>query len=298
MSTEPSRTVVSLLRDAVAVQSRGAARQGDKGLVKEVLELVSVVQVFDMTGVSEVLGELDLVPQVFTPDSSPRKDDVETRGAKVRDEIPDSDAETSPSPSPPAKEPFPKPSTELPDIILIMHFSTLLTTLYTHAEQATVHNTLHLLSSRLRYLSRSLPSRPLIILANSTTPSTLDPVDAGRSGPPGRQEPRAPDPSLRSVFSAPGPYATMWHKPSFGLVFSQFLDLHLLCTRIPRTREDAEGAVTGQGQGRTVWAVEVLLDESGVWEGQRGERKGRERRWGVVDVVGGRVVDAFEGPEA
>lgn len=286
-----------MLRGAVMAQSRGGNRDGDKELVKEVLSLVSVVQVFDVTGVSEVLGELDMEPQDSPRGSPPAKEVMEIRGARVRDEIPDSDEEVSPSPSPPAKEPSPKPQTGPPDIILITHFSTLLTTLYTHAEQTSVHNTLHLLSSRLRYLSRSLSSSPLIILANSTTTSTLDSVEAGRGGPPGEQ-PRAPDPSLRSVFSTPGPYATTWQKPSFGLVFSRFLDLHLLCTRIPRTREDAEGVVMGQRQGRMVWAVEALLDEGGVWEGERGERKGRERRWGVVDLVGGRVVDAFAGSEA
>jgi hypothetical protein len=31
----------------------------------------------------------------------------------------------------------------------------------------------------------------------------------------------------------------------------------------------------------------------GVWVGERGERRVRDRRWGVVDWVGGRVVDAF-----
>lgn len=297
VSTEPARTVVTVLRDAVMAQSRGRNRDGDKQLVKEVLSLVSIVQVFDVTGVSEVLGDLDMEPQDSVAGSPPANGGMETRGAKVRDEIPDSDEEVSPSPSPPAEEPSPKPQTALPDIILITHFSTLLTTLYTHAEQTSVHNTLHLLSSRLRYLSRSLPSNPLIILANSTTTSTLDPLDAGRSGPPG-EESRAPDPSLRSVFSTPGPYATTWQKPSFGLVFSQFLDLHLLCTRIPRTREDAEAVAMRQGQGRMVWVIEVLLDEGGVWEGVRGERNGRDRRWGVVDLLEGRVVDAFAGSEA
>ena len=292
VSTEPTRTVVGMLRDAVVAQSRRGRREGDKGLVKEVLELVSVVQVFDVTGLSEVLGELDMDPQDSAPRSPGAKADADAHGARMRDEIPDSDEEVSPSPSPPAKESSPKLQGGLPDIILVTHFSTLLTTLYTHTEQTSVHNTLHLLSSRLRYLSRSLPSIPLVILANSTTTSTLHSVDAGRSGLPGEQA-RAPDPSLRSVFSTPGPHATTWQKPSFGLVFSQFLDLHLLCTRIPRTREDAEGIVMRHGQGRMAWVVEALLDEGGVWEGERGHRKERERRWGVVDLVGGRVVDAF-----
>ncbi|KAK4102235.1 hypothetical protein N658DRAFT_469797 [Parathielavia hyrcaniae] len=97
------------------------------------------------------------------------------------------------------------------------------------------------------------------------------------------------------------------NKPSFGLVFSQMLDLHLLCTRVPRTRADSAVlmassrgvAVAGAGAGASfIWAVEVLLDEVGVYE-QRGaggrtewgRRRCREQRWGAVEVDGeGRVV--------
>lgn len=108
------------------------------------------------------------------------------------------------------------------------------------------------------------------------------------------------------------------NKPSFGLVFAQLLDIHILCSRVPRTRADAEAeaearamAVSGETEGvgggggaggprrRFAWVVEVLLDEIGVWEGTgagRPRRRSREQRWGAVDVVGGvRVVDAFPG---
>ncbi|EAA36592.1 hypothetical protein GE21DRAFT_2031 [Neurospora crassa] len=64
-------------------------------------------------------------------------------------------------------------------------------------------------------------------------------------------------------------------KPSYGMVFTQMLDLHLLCTKVPtrgRTRRGG-GAYGGGGGGYGgygggyVWAVEVLLDELGVYEG-------------------------------
>ncbi|KAL0475204.1 hypothetical protein QR685DRAFT_488564 [Neurospora intermedia] len=127
------------------------------------------------------------------------------------------------------------------------------------------------------------------------------------------------------------------NKPSYGMVFSQILDLHLLCTKVPRgrTRHHGGGAYGGGGGGGYggygggyVWAVEVLLDELGVYEGldvildkvsreggeeeeeeekegqreQQEERKGkrltrrsREQRWGAVEIEegSGRVVDAF-----
>jgi hypothetical protein len=94
----------------------------------------------------------------------------------------------------------------------------------------------------------------------------------------------------------------MRNKPYYGLVFSRMLDLHLLCTRVPRTRADGTALVANRGVGdgevSFVWVVEVLLDEMGVYERDGkggfdwGRRRSREQRWGVVDVDGeGRVVD-------
>ena len=97
--------------------------------------------------------------------------------------------------------------------------------------------------------------------------------------------------------------ASRRNKPSYGMVFSQMLDLHLLCTKVPRGRSRQGG-----GYGGYVWAVEVLLDELGVYEGLEGlldregggkgkglTRRSREQRWGAVDIEegSGRVVDTF-----
>lgn len=119
--------------------------------------------------------------------------------------------------------------------------------------------------------------------------------------------------------------ASKRNKPSYGMIFSQMLDLHLLCTKQSRgrSRHGEHG-----GYGGYVWAVEVLLDELGVYEGleavfgkggdeekwQGGQqeegsgkgngkgngkggltRRSREQRWGAVEIEegSGRVVDAF-----
>lgn len=218
-----------------------------------------------------------------------------------------------------------------PDIILITHMSTLLSSLFHQREKATAHQTLQLLASHMRYLTRSMDhGGPLIMILNSTTSSDSNAAapaqDQDRGGPPrppptgGSSTPNKPlDPTLRSIFNPPPlpvsglaynydtPHSRR-NKPSFGLIFTQLLDLHLLCTKIPRTRVDAEAlyAPTSLGIGKVVkyvWAVEVLLDEIGVWEG-RGKvlegkpRRFREQRWGAVEVrkdgTGVRVVDAFE----
>ncbi|PKS09388.1 hypothetical protein jhhlp_004003 [Lomentospora prolificans] len=320
ISTQPTGVVARILRDAIMAQARGT--DGDvKGKAREVLAMASIVRVFDVKGVWEALDDLDVgeTPSPFptspmecnTPE---RSQFTEADTKAIRDEIPDSDEEVSLSPSPPpapaapAAEPMQKeskPGLCKPDLILITHFSTLLTTLFTHTEKNTAHTSLQLLSSHLRHLARSMSSSPLILITNAITTSSSGPAPAAASletGPlfhdssSARHRSRQVDPTLRSIFNTPGPYQTNRSsgKPSFGLVFAQFLDLHLLCTKIPRTREDAEAMAMGRS-GEQVWVVEGLLDEQGVWDGRKGPRKGRERRWGVVDWVSGMVVDAFEG---
>ncbi|KAK1996384.1 hypothetical protein LX36DRAFT_682425 [Colletotrichum falcatum] len=229
-----------------------------------------------------------------------------------------------------------------PDIILITHFHSLMTALFTRHDRQSAHDSLQVLSSHLRYLARSLPSSPLIMLLNGTSSSKEAPTSASmpanhhQDGPPpplnysgggaGGNTGKPLDPTLRSIFNPPplppnfaGYYggsrttASRRNRPAFGLVFSQLLDLHLLCTRVPRDKEDAEKAYAlapGPGVGgkdggfagaavRYVWVIEVLLDEVGVWEGGLSggavrARQLREQRWAAVDVKGGRVVDAFE----
>lgn len=229
-----------------------------------------------------------------------------------------------------------------PDIVLITHTSTLLSSLFRQREKDTAHQMLQLLSSHLRFLSRS-PNHggPLILILNSTTnsqePTTTTNIKSdsgqGRPSPPPPPPPEAsntrghnrpPDPTLRSIFNPPPLPASglgythdtplsRRNKPSFGLIFTQMLDIHLLCTRVPRTRADAEvlfappsqAAGAGTGAVDYGWVVEVLLDEVGVWEDEGARppwgsrRASREQRWGALDVRrdgdGVRVVDAFGG---
>lgn len=226
--------------------------------------------------------------------------------------------------SSPRRETEPEPPAP-PDIILITHFSTLMTALFTGRDRASAHDGLQSLSAFLRYLSRSLSSSPLIMLLNSTSSSKSKTLTEPPPMPPSEAPPPPDERSssssskplaatLRSVFNPPqldipgyaGHAAARRNKPTFGLVFAQLLDLHLLCTKVPRTREDAERlyAPPDQGDGggggvRYTWVVEVLLDELGVWEegAAPGGRRCREQRWTAVDVRAGRVVDAFEGAE-
>ncbi|KAH6651872.1 hypothetical protein BKA67DRAFT_521092 [Truncatella angustata] len=205
----------------------------------------------------------------------------------------------------------------VPEIILVTHLSTLLNTLFTQRAKSSAHTTIQLLSSHLRYLSRSAGSLIMLLNTTSNTPATAVANPASTvpttPGPPGKWSSERPlDPTLRSIFNQPPPSHVGYgagsvalsrkNKPAFGLTFAQFLDLHLLCTRLPKTRADAANAhappaapsSAATGKVRYVWIVEVLLDESGLWDGV-GKRIDREQRWGAVEVKDGvRIVDAFE----
>ncbi|KAI1472506.1 uncharacterized protein F4812DRAFT_454319 [Daldinia caldariorum] len=208
----------------------------------------------------------------------------------------------------------------IPDLILITHFSTLLANLFTRSadNKPHAHDSLRSLSSHLRSLARSSSSAgPLVMLLNSTTATSPSPSASASASaaPPSAYTPSAKDkpqdPTLRSVFVGRG------GKPAFGATFAQFVDVHLMCSRVPRTRGDVLALGRGVGVGmkegvRWCWVVEVLLDEVGVevkveddsggsgngnGSGSGGDNKriwkSREQRWGAVDVRSKvRLVDA------
>lgn len=255
ITPRPAGELLKTLRDGI----RATIDASSDAQVKQHLDRVMLSCVFDIDGVWEVLADLDRPPSPSLEIQDSQDDD---------------------SPPPPQKK-------TLPDIIIITHVSSLLTSLFTHRSSPAAHSTLQPLSSHLRHLSRTLPSSPLILLLNST------------SNPSGEAGSKPLDPTLRSVFnppSVPGCHTALprRNKPTFGLVFAQMLDVHVLCTRVPKTGADAEEVFGQHRRGNYVTVVEVLLDEMGVWEGRkRGIRRSREQRWGAVEVKNGRVVGAF-----
>lgn len=384
VATEPTANVrvvttlsmtelVSRLKQALVGQLSGldGGVEGLKGKVQACFARISISRVFDVEGLLEVLDELG---QGSPSAADTGKKGDESPGEQVEGQrqprIGGQDIGSTTNPSPP--QPQPAPQSTLPDLILITHISSLLSTLFTGRDKDTAHNTAVLLGSHLRTLSHSpAPGGPLIILLNTTTSSSFSPASHNTNsnnntddpGPiprtDGRERPtpstKHPNPTLRSIFNplpsqshgsfihddpsaaatagptegpptteaAPAAAAAVSrNKPSFGLVFTQLLDVHLLCTRVLRTRKDREAIVAATAAAGTdvfnpgmkpggvsyVWVVEVLLDEVGVYEGVRAQgqpggedgdwgwegrkRRSREQRWGVVDVDGlGRVVD-------
>jgi hypothetical protein len=101
-------------------------------------------------------------------------------------------------------------------------------------------------------------------------------------------------------------------KPALGQIFTQFPDLHLLLSSLPKTRRDAEllygrdeDPLSGnQDKVNYCCVVEVLKDETPnletgdeKGEGSEGKRLGwREQRWTAVEATGDgtALVGAFQ----
>lgn len=297
------------LRDAIKAELETKGHDRDlKAKLRQCLEKVMLSCVFDLDGLSEVLADLD--PGGPPEENNSQQEQEETEGQDATtvqvDEIQDSQDDDEEAFSPvqeasqqPQPEKLPDRTSQHPEVIVITHFSSLLTSLFAHREKSAAHSTLHLLGAHVRDLSRNLPSSPLILLLNSTSSAFSGPVNTNTNTAtvsPTKQT--SVDPILRSIFNPPQStgYNTRRTKPNYGLAFSRLLDLHLLCTRIPRTKQDAEVAAQHRpgDEVKMVWAMEVLLDEMGVWEGKMGVRPGREQRWAAVDIERGRIRAAFE----
>ncbi|KAG5974226.1 hypothetical protein E4U55_008275 [Claviceps digitariae] len=330
ITPRPVREVLRSLHDSLTAQQQQIGAHSDagnaSGVLANCLERVMLSCVFDMDGLWEVLSDLD-----DDDDDKDDKDDdydyhddddaqaeaqMETDdhiGVHKTREIQDSqDADeeeellsTTPPPPPDGNNNKNRKSdSPPPSFILITHFSTLLNGLFTQRERQAALMTVSQVGARIGHLSRHLASNPLIMILNSVTE-----IPASEA---------ALDPSLQSIFSPrvldiPGYNAgTMPRrmKPSFGLVFTQLLDMHLLCSRVLRTghhgMEARAGGVAGEQDtnherrdnhhsgARFVTVVEVLMDEMGVWQGRRGPRPSREQRWTAIDVVRGRVSCAMQ----
>ncbi len=190
------------------------------------------------------------------------------------------------------------PVIRLPEIIVVTHFSTLLTSLFARREKTAAHKSLALLRARLRGLSSSASTSPLLLLVNSTTDEATNKhkePTADFSGPTVGN--KRTEPTLRSIFSSVRGLRPS--RPSFGGVFNQFLDLHLLCTDISNYQatpscslEKAEESANSDYQRRSPTLVEVLQDNVGL-DSPPVHQHHREQRWAVLEVSNHQIVNAY-----
>ncbi|KAF5873277.1 putative fasciclin domain family protein [Botrytis fragariae] len=274
--------------------------------VNALLELVAISRVFDIEGLWEVLSELGQPNDLSRNDGGDQEipitipsrtsNPVEGKAEqlhKIPDEICDSeeeDIELTPPPPPPVKPTAPLPSSTetTPEILIIDSMHHLISHLFTHSEKVSAHNLLSLLSRTLHTLTHT--QNILTILHNTTisTKSNFTTQQPSRQPPPPNLHPHPPPPpTIQSIFTSTA------QKPSLGRIFDDFLNLHIMISKLPKKREDAEifycrdGTTSHFGNEDVAcsFVFEVLRDECPVLGGDRklGRRFGdREQRWGFL----------------
>ncbi|KAM3426877.1 hypothetical protein MY4824_009766 [Beauveria thailandica] len=283
------------------------------------LEGVMLSVVFDIDGIWQTLAEL-LQPSIpGTPASvnleegimnglnterdlpSMEVHDSEDEGmsqSTEHDRIVSQDGTGSPSPEAHGKRSL---AMSPPEIIVLTHFSTLLTSLFARRENTAAHQSLALLKTRLRWLSRS-PSMPLLLLVNSTAEEAR--TEHKESAPDFNglaASNRSPDATLRSIFASVRTLRPS--RPSFGTVFSQFLDLHLLCTDILGQERATyslgeHSASTKIGYRRLGPTLVEVLQDNLVLDSRHARECHREQRWAILDVSNQLIVNAYEHHES
>ncbi|RAL59070.1 hypothetical protein DID88_008988 [Monilinia fructigena] len=209
---------------------------------------------------------------------------------KLPDEIGDSEDEDIDLLTPPPVETASHVSNDLetnPEILIIDNMHYLISHLFTHSEKTSAHNLLCLLSRALHTLAHT--QNILTILHNSTISTKINFTKPGTRQP--------PPPAIQSIFTFTA------QKPSLGRVFDEFLDLHVMVSKVPKLREDAE-VLYGQDENLQnevshCLVFEVLRDECPVLGKDRalGRRfADREQRWGLfeISIEGTGLVDAFQ----
>jgi hypothetical protein len=288
----------------------------EKG-VQRCLEMVAISRVFDIEGLWEVLGEVGRDGTSHDDSDTP----VSTHDPKTTErspqrptEIADSEAELTPeaaTPLPPSQNKTEQdPGIE---IIIIDNITHLITSLLARKEKSEAHDFLTLLSLTLHTLTHT--RNILTLLHNSTVPTkssastsnyayrtTTSNLTTSRNQNHQSRQPQIPT----SIF----PSNTT--KPALGQIFTQFPELHLFISKLPKGKGDAEilyghdedsvSVLQGSGNVKYCFVVEVLKDETpnlGMQgERDKGEGKGldredgkgkkfgwREQRWTAVDVT-------------
>ncbi|KAF7908184.1 uncharacterized protein EAF01_003939 [Botrytis porri] len=279
--------------------------------VNALLELVAISRVFDVEGLWEVLSELgrpndqpgnnggdQKIPNII-PSRTSKPVERETEPLhKIPDEICDSDEEDIELTPPPPVKPttsIPSSTPTTPEILIIDSMHYLISHLFTHSEKVSAHNLLSLLSRTLHTLTHT---QNILTILHNTTISTKSNFTTQQ---PSRQPPPPPPlPTIHSIFSSTA------QKPSLGRIFDDFLNLHIMISKLPKKREDAENLYCrddtshfGNEDVAYSFVFEVLRDECPVLGRDRklGRKFGdREQRWGVFEMGDGGIesLEAFE----
>jgi hypothetical protein len=279
--------------------------------------MVAISRVFDIEGLWEVLGEVGRASTLeddknILENESSVDPQVNEQSPQKPTEIIDSEEERTPEDTTlPPSQPRNQNEDSGMEIIIIDNMTHIISELLARKEKSEAHTLLSLLSLTLHTLTHT--SNILTVLHNTTVPSkstysSTTSLATTRTRARGSQQPLIQHPT--SIFPS-NPT-----KPALGQVFTQFAELHLFVSRLPKTRQDAEllygqneEAISGQQDSvQYCHVVEVLKDETpnlgadkekekGKGVEKEGKRFGwREQRWTAVESTadGTGLVGAFQ----
>ncbi|KAK0112968.1 hypothetical protein ONS95_014682 [Cadophora gregata] len=237
--------------------------------VQKCLEMVAISRVFDIEGLWEVIGEVDRVVSLSSPEVDGQNQNAKAAldvthevdaavEQEIRDDAPeilDSEEDSTPPCDIPPSVSKEKDQHDREDegmeVIVVDNMTHIINELFARKEKSEAHTLLALLSSTLHILSRT--NNILTILHNSTNPNTINtntntayqPPNANQNQPhrQNQHQQQIQNPT-RSIFSS------TTQKPALGQIFAQFPDLHLLLHPLPKGKSDAELLYSGESDPR------------------------------------------------
>ncbi|KAK4168666.1 hypothetical protein QBC43DRAFT_309387 [Cladorrhinum sp. PSN259] len=264
ITAQPIQSLLPTLRKTIIntlSSTPGSSVQPER--VKECLRRVQVSRVFDITGLEEVLTEVET--QAQTPRADAGDDDI--------------------------------------SIVVITNMPILLNTLFGNAtgkERQEVHERVGQLGERLRGLASGIGStrvvkrqegEKVVMLLNSVSSTIINRGDEPKGWlmEGDEERGRGTDAWLRSIFAGGQGGRNINKRPAYGQVFGRLVDLNLMGSKVP-VKQVGTRERSGWGKEDWVWVLEVLLDQVGIYDLERMERRDREGRWAVVEVEEGTVV--------
>lgn len=291
-----SRLIIDIMRSELSRTNPAPASIQQSCLAS--LELITLSVVFDTDGLWQTVSELQTPGIRYSRCSNASKDhksafmdSMENLAQELHDT--EENASQRVDDSTMSNDSRGQSSFSLPDIIVITHFSTLLTSLFAGREKSAAHQSIALLKAQLRLLSNCSATNPLILLLNSNTSEAVEVLEGPVCNASGHENPCRPrhvEPTLRSLFMFPPLVRPT--RPSFGLIFSQFLDLHLLCTNVANLPAAMSYRCSALRHSPTL--VEVLQDELSRRFRHNSKNTNLEQRWAVLEVAGNCIVNLWQ----
>lgn len=257
---------------------------------------ISLHTIFDIDGLWQVLASMEAA--AAQNDASAQQGSQGEQERENEKEIPDSDASEELNSQCSSAETgqllTARTPSGSPAVIVITSFTSLLEGLYIQRPRPLVHDLVLMLNMRIRRLSRSSAHLPLVVLLNDTKNINEQPEQQRSNTTVLNQDASKFVTDITSniqLTAVPAKLKTLTTK--FGSIFTNLLDLHILCQSDIAIRQPATMAVgllqcnpicdTPWPSKMTIRAC-IDLDTQGLWSGALGPTVQREGRTVLLEI--------------